>query len=63
MKSNRAFVRNLGNRTFLVAVTSASECRGKSLSVKQGLGYRQTAQNAVPDQGLHGLLKLQEVKG
>ena len=71
MKSNRAFVQNPGNiysHTSLVAVIS--ECRVKRVICKTWTGTLansadpdQMPQNVASDQGLHCLLKLQEVKG
>ena len=56
------------NRAILVAVNS--ECRVKSVTCKiwpgklsNGADPDQTPQNAAPDQGMHGLFKLQAVKG
>ena len=72
MKSNQAFVQNLGNgiyrRAILVAVTS--ECRVKRViwktwtrTLANSADPDQTPQNAASDPGLHCLFKSQEVQG
>ena len=66
MKSNRAFVRNLGNG-FTVALFSIKKCSIEKVICKTWTGTLansadpdQTPQNVASDQCLHFLFKLQE---